>query len=58
VVCIGCSSNWVEALDYSLYSNNSEKTNILFYFIISFLLFVSKYKQNLVNKKIKLLKKN
>ena len=56
VICIGCSCNWVESLDYSLYSNNSEKTNILFYFIISFLLFVSKYKNYLVNKKIKLLK--
>ena len=56
VICIGCSCNWVKSLDYSLYSNNSEKTNILFYFIIFFLLFVSKYKKQLVNKKIKLLK--
>ncbi len=54
VICIGCSSNWIKSLDYSLYSNNIEKTNILFYFIITFLVFVSKYKTNLINKKIKL----
>ena len=56
VICIGCSSNWVKSLDYSLYSNNSEKTNVLFYFIISFLVFVSKYKKYLTHKKIKLTK--